>query len=93
MRYVLEHAPESEQHHVRELLIQEGRIESYLRRKAAPDAPCRRHKSDAVEVNCQTSFVLYLCTPTPHGSPDQTRADPLESQPEVNGLLVDLPDQ
>lgn len=72
------------------VLLQEDGIEAYLWRKVPPDAPSAWYKPKTVRVDYKISFVLYLCKSTPRRSLDETRADTLALQPEMDGLLADL---
>ena len=55
-----------------------------------PDAHCAWCKPETVKLDYKISFVLYPCKLTPRRLLNETRAETLELQSEMDGLLAEL---
>ncbi|MDE2058482.1 MAG: SAM-dependent DNA methyltransferase [candidate division NC10 bacterium] len=72
------------------LLLEEGGIESFLRREVLPHAPDAWFVPDSVKTGYEISFTRYFYKPQPLRTLEAIRADILALVQETEGLLSEI---
>ena len=71
-------------------LLEEGGIESYLRREVLPYAPDAWYDPASVKIGYEISFTHYFYKPQPMRTLEEIRADILALERETEGLLEEI---
>ncbi|MHB8512430.1 MAG: type I restriction-modification system subunit M [Actinomycetota bacterium] len=71
-------------------LLEEGGIETFLRREVLPYAPDAWYLTDSVKTGYEVSFARYFYRPQPLRSMDEIREDILALEKETEGLLSEI---
>ena len=88
---MVEYEPDSELRDTEQVpLLEEGGIDSFLRREVLPYAPDAWYVPDSVKTGYEISFTRYFYKPKPMRTLEEIRADILALEKESEGLLDDL---
>ncbi len=88
---VVEYEPDSELRDTEQVpLLEEGGIESFLRREVLPYAPDAWYDPASVKVGYEISFTRYFYRPQPMRTLEEIRADILALERETEGLLEEI---
>lgn len=88
---VVEYEPDTELRDTEQIpLLEEGGIESFIRREVLPHAPDAWIDESSVKVGYEISFTRYFYKPQPMRSLEDIRADILELEKETDGLLAEI---
>ena len=88
---VVEHEPDSELRDTEQVpLLENGGIESFLRREVLPYAPDAWYDAASVKVGYEISFTRYFYKPQPMRALEEIRADILALERETEGLLGEI---
>jgi len=71
-------------------LLEEGGIESFLKREVLPYAPDAWYDPDSVKTGYEISFTRYFYKPQPMRTLEEIRADILALEKETEGLLGEI---
>jgi type I restriction enzyme M protein len=71
-------------------LLEEGGIETFLRREVLPHAPDAWYVPDSVKTGYEISFTRYFYKPQPLRTLEEIRADILALEKETEGLLSEV---
>ena len=74
-------------------LLEEGGIESFLRREVLPYAPDAWYDAASVKIGYEISFTRYFYEPQPMRTLEEIRADILALERETEGLLEEILDE
>jgi len=90
-RVVVEYEPDTELRDTEQIpLLEEGGIESFIRREVLPHAPDAWIDESGVKVGYEISFTRYFYKPQPMRSLEEIRADILALEKETDGLLQEI---
>jgi type I restriction enzyme M protein len=88
---IVEYEPDSDLRDTEQVpLLEEGGIESFIRREVLPYTPDAWIKEDATKVGYEISFTRHFYKPQPLRSLEEIRADILAIEKEAEGLLDGL---
>ncbi|AGB48889.1 type I restriction-modification system methyltransferase subunit [Methanomethylovorans hollandica DSM 15978] len=88
---VVEYEPDSELRDTEQIpLMEEGGIESFIRREVLPHAADAWIDESSVKVGYEVSFTRYFYKPQPMRSLEEIRADILALEKETDGLLAEI---
>lgn len=88
---VVEYEPDSDLRDTEQVpLLEEGGIESFLRREVLPHAADAWYVPDSVKTGYEVSFTRYFYKPTPLRTLEEIRADILALEKETEGLLDEI---
>ena len=88
---VVEYEPDTEHRDTEQVpLLEEGGIESFLRREVLPYAPDAWYVPDSVKIGYEVSFTRYFYKPQPMRTLEEIRADILALERETEGLLGEI---
>ena len=88
---VVEYEPDSELRDTEQVpLLEEGGIETFLRREVLPYAPDAWYDPVSVKTGYEISFTRYFYKPRPLRSLEEIRADIMALERETGGLLSDI---
>jgi len=88
---VVEYEPDTELRDTEQIpLLEEGGIESFIRREVLPHAPDAWIDESSVKVGYEVSFTRYFYKPQPMRSLEEIRADILALEKETDGLLDEI---
>ena len=88
---VVEYEPDSELRDTEQVpLLEEGGIETFLRREVLPYAPDAWYDPVSVKTGYEISFTRYFYKPRPLRSLEEIRADILALERETEGLLSEI---
>ena len=88
---VVEYEPDTDLRDTEQIpLLEEGGIETFLRREVLPYAPDAWHVPDSVKVGYEVSFTRYFYKPQPLRLLDEIRSDILALERETEGLLEEI---
>ncbi len=88
---VVEYEPDPELRDTEQVpLMEDGGIESFLRREVLPYAPDAWYDSDKVKIGYEISFTRYFYKPKPMRTLEEIRADILALEKETEGLLGEI---
>ena len=71
-------------------LVEEGGVESFLRREVLPYAPDAWYVTDSVKVGYEISFTHHFYKPQPLRPLEEIRADILTLERETEGLMAEI---
>ncbi len=87
-RRVVEYEPDTDLRDTEQVpLLEEGGIETFLRREVLPHAPDAWYDSGGVKTGYEISFTRYFYKPQPLRTLEEIRADILALERETEGLL------
>jgi type I restriction enzyme M protein len=90
-RCVVEYEPDPDLRDTEQVpLLEEGGIESFLRREVLPHAPNAWYDPESVKTGYEVSFTRYFYKPQPLRTLEEIRADILALQKETEGLLDEI---
>lgn len=90
-RCVVEYEPDTELRDTEQVsLLEEGGIETFLRREVLPHAPDAWYVPDSVKTGYEISFTRQFYKPQPLRTLDAIRADILALERETEGLLGEI---
>jgi type I restriction enzyme M protein len=90
-RCVVEYEPDSDLHDTEQVpLIEEGGIESFIRREVLPHAANAWYDPIGIKVGYEISFTRYFYKPQPLRTLEEIRADILALEQETEGLLGEI---
>ncbi len=90
-RVVVEYEPDTELRDTEQIpLLEEGGIESFIRREVLPHAADAWIDESSVKVGYEISFTRYFYKPQPMRSLEEIRADILALEKETDGLLQEI---
>ena len=85
---VVEYEPDSELRDTEQIpLLEEGGIESFLRREVLPHATGAWYNPESIKTGYEISFTRYFYKPQPLRTLEEIRADILALEKETEGLL------
>ena len=88
---VVEYEPDSELRDTEQVpLLEEGGIESFLRREMLPYASDAWYDPASVKIGYEISFTRYFYEPQPMRTLEEIRADILALERETEGLLEEI---
>ena len=88
---VVEYEPDTHLRDTEQIpLLEEGGIETFLRREVLPYAPDAWYSPDSVKVGYEVSFTRHFYKPQPLRPLEEIRADILALERETEGLLADI---
>jgi type I restriction enzyme M protein len=88
---VVEHEPDPDFRDTEQIpLLEEGGIETFLRREVLPHAPDAWYVPDSVKTGYEISFTRYFYKPQPLRTLEEIRADILALEKETEGLLDEI---
>ncbi len=88
---VVEYEPDTELRDTEQVaLLEDGGIESFLRREVLPYAPDAWYVPGSVKVGYEVSFTRYFYKPQPMRTLEEIRADILSLEKETEGLLEEI---
>ena len=88
---VVEYEPDTELRDTEQIpLLEEGGIESFIRREVLPHAADAWIDESSVKVGYEISFTRYFYKPQPMRSLEEIRADILALEKETDGLLAEI---
>ena len=88
---VVEYEPDSELRDTEQVpLLEEGGIESFLRREVLPYASDAWYDPASVKIGYEISFTRYFYKPQPMRTLEEIRADILALERETEGLLGEI---
>ena len=88
---VVEHEPDPDLRDTEQIpLLEEGGIDTFLRREVLPYAPDAWYSPDSVKVGYEVSFTRHFYKPQPLRPLEEIRADILALEQETEGLLVEI---
>ncbi|MDN5940769.1 MAG: type I restriction-modification system subunit M [Nitrospira sp.] len=88
---VVEYEPDSELRDTEQIpLLEEGGIETFLRREVLPHVPDAWYNSESVKTGYEISFTRYFYKPQPLRTLEEIRADILALEKETEGLLGEI---
>jgi type I restriction enzyme M protein len=88
---VVEYEPDPELRDTEQVpLLEDGGIETFLRREVLPYAPDAWYDEGAVKIGYEISFTRHFYKPQPLRSLEEIRADILALEKETEGLLDEL---
>ena len=88
---VVEYEPDTELRDTEQVpLLEEGGIETFLRREVLPHAPDAWYVPDSVKTGYEISFTRQFYKPQPLRTLDAIRADILALEKETEGLLGEI---
>ncbi|RMD66643.1 SAM-dependent DNA methyltransferase [Candidatus Parcubacteria bacterium] len=88
---VVEYEPDSDLRDTEQIpLLEEGGIDTFLRREVLPYAPDAWYDPDKVKIGYEINFNRYFYKPQPLRSLDEIRADLLAVEKEAEGLLDEI---
>ena len=93
-RRVVEYEPDSDLRDTEQMpLLEEGGIESFLRREMLPYASDAWYDPASVKIGYEISFTRYFYEPQPMRTLEEIRADILALERETEGLLEEILDE
>ena len=88
---VVEYEPDPELRDTEQVpLLEQGRIEAFIRREVLPHAPDAWYVPDSVKTGYEISFTRYFYKPQPLRTLEEIRADILALEKETEGLLGEI---
>ena len=91
---VVEYEPDNELRDTEQMpLLEEGGIESFLRREMLPYASDAWYDPASVKIGYEISFTRYFYEPQPMRTLEEIRADILALERETEGLLEEILDE
>lgn len=88
---VVEYEPDTDLRDTEQVpLLEEGGIESFLRREVLPYAADAWYVPDSIKTGYEVNFTRYFYKPAPLRTLDEIRADILTLERESDGLLADI---
>ena len=88
---VVEHEPDPDLRDTERIpLLEEGGIETFLRREVLPYAPDAWYAPDSIKIGYEISFTRHFYKPQPLRPLEEIRADILMLEQETEGLLVEI---
>ena len=88
---VVEHEPDTHLRDTEQIpLLEEGGIETFLRREVLPYAPDAWYSPDSVKIGYEISFTRNFYKPQPMRPLEEIRADILALEQETEGLLEEI---
>jgi len=88
---VVEYEPDSDLRDTEQIpLLEEGGIETFLRREVLPYAPDAWYLPNSVKTGYEVSFTRYFYKPQPLRTLEEIRADILALEEETEGLLGEI---
>src|SRR5690349_1297667 len=88
---VVEYEPDPDLRDTEQIpLLEEGGIETFLRREVLPHAPDAWYVPDSVKIGYEISFTRYFYKPQPLRTLEEIRADILALEKETEGLLSEI---
>lgn len=88
---IVEYEPDSDLRDTEQVpLLEDGGIESFLRREVLPYTPDAWIKEDATKIGYEISFTRYFHKPQPLRTLEQISADILKLKQETEGLLTEI---
>jgi len=88
---VVEYEPDTELRDTEQIpLMEEGGIESFIRREVLPHAADAWIDESSIKVGYEVSFTRYFYKPQPMRSLEEIRADILALEKETDGLLQEI---
>jgi type I restriction enzyme M protein len=88
---VVEYEPDTELRDTEQIpLLEEGGIETFIRREVLPHATDAWIDESSVKVGYEISFTRYFYKPQPMRSLEEIRADILALEKETDGLLAEI---
>ncbi|MCE7977454.1 MAG: SAM-dependent DNA methyltransferase [Nitrospira sp. NTP1] len=89
--YVVEYEPDSDLRDTEQIpLLEEGGIETFLRREVLPHVPDAWYDAESVKTGYEISFTRYFYKPQPLRTLEEIRADILALEKETEGLLGEI---
>ncbi|MBA2590992.1 MAG: SAM-dependent DNA methyltransferase [Gammaproteobacteria bacterium] len=90
-RCAVEYEPDTELRDTEQVpLLEEGGLETFLRREVLPHAPDAWYVPDSVKTGYEISFTRYFYKPQPPRAIEEIRADILALEKETEGLLGEI---
>ena len=88
---VVEYEPDSDLRDTEQIpLLEEGGIETFLRREVLPHVPDAWYDAESVKTGYEISFTRYFYKPQPLRTLEEIRADILALEKETEGLLGEI---
>ena len=88
---VVEYEPDTDLRDTEQVpLLEEGGVETFLRREVLPYAPDAWYAPDSVKVGYEVSFTRHFYKPQPLRPLEEIRADILALEQETEGLLGEI---
>ena len=88
---VVEYEPDPDLRDTEQIpLLEEGGIETFLRREVLPYAPDAWYPPDSVKIGYEISFTRHFYKPQPLRPLEEIRADILMLEQETEGLLAEI---
>jgi len=90
-RCVVEYEPDADLRDTEQVpLLEEGGIETFLRREVLPHVPDAWYDPASVKIGYEVSFTRYFYKPQPLRTLEEIRADILALEEETEGLLGEI---
>jgi type I restriction enzyme M protein len=90
-RCVVEYEPDADLRDTEQVpLLEEGGIETFLRREVLPHVPDAWYDPASVKIGYEVSFTRYFYKPLPLRTLEEIRADILALEKETEGLLGEI---
>jgi type I restriction enzyme M protein len=90
-RCIVEYEPDSELRDTEQVpLLEDGGIETFLRREVLPYAPDAWYDPESVKTGYEISFTRHFYKPQPLRTLEEIRADILSLEKETEGLLGEI---
>jgi type I restriction enzyme M protein len=90
-RCIVEYEPDSDLRDTEQVpLMEDGGIETFIRREVIPYTPDAWIKEDATKIGYEISFTRHFYKPTPLRTLDEIRTDIFAVEKETEGLLDEL---
>jgi len=88
---VVEYEPDTDLRDTEQVpLLEEGGIETFLRREVLPHVPDAWYAPDSIKIGYEVSFTRYFYKPQPLRTLEEIRADILALEKETEGLLTKI---
>ena len=88
---IIEYEPDSDLRDTEQVpLLEEGGIETFIRREVLPYTPDAWIKEDATKIGYEVSFTRHFYKPKPLRSLEEIRADIMALEKETEGLLGEI---
>jgi type I restriction enzyme M protein len=88
---VVEYEPDTDLRDTEQVpLLEEGGIETFLRREVLPHAPDAWYDPEKARIGYEVSFTRYFYKPQPLRALEEIRADILALERETDGLLAEI---